>query len=262
MDIKSFDHKRIAEGYANRPWLHQAVISRLKADCRTEQNFKNGLDVGCGAGLSTKALKLICDKVTGTDISDAMIQVCNELYRDSDYSFYMESAENTKIPAEPYDIVTAAGVINWVDKDLFLKNMAQVMAPDGLLVIYDFGITDRMVGSDAYTRWYQQEYLVNFAKPPRKENIWTQEDVGENFLIEEQVTYEMPYDFDMWAFIDFMMIQSNVNVQIASGKKTEADVRQWMEDTLRPIFKEERQTLVFEGYSWYIRHIKKVMSLE
>ena len=32
--------------------------------------LKNGLDVGCGTGLSAKALKLICDKVTETDISE------------------------------------------------------------------------------------------------------------------------------------------------------------------------------------------------
>lgn len=44
-----------------------------------------GLDVGCGAGLSTKA-------------------------------------EETSVPVVPYDIITAAGVINWVDKDAFLYN--------------------------------------------------------------------------------------------------------------------------------------------
>ena len=155
MDNKSFDYKRIAKGYANRPWLHKSVMSQLQQDLKVGENFKNGLDVGCGAGLSTKALKLLCDKVTGTDISKAMREVCKELYEDPAYSFYVAGAEETKIPAAAYDIVTAAGVINWVDKDKFLKNMNCVMASGGLLVIYDFGITDRMVGSDAYTQWYQ-----------------------------------------------------------------------------------------------------------
>lgn len=257
MDNKSFDHRRIAEGYANRPWLHKQVITQLKEDCKIHQNFTNGLDVGCGAGLSTKALKLICDRVTGTDISDAMIEVCKELYGEKGYLFYSAAAENTKVPAEPYDIVTAAGMINWVDKDSFLQNMDQVMAAGSLLVIYDFWITDRMVGSDDYTRWYQNEYLLNFPKPPRKENVWTREDVGNCFRIENQVTYEMQYDFDMAGFIDFMMIQSNVNVQIEAGVKSEEDVRKWMEDTLNIIFKEEKLTVIFEGYSWYIKKIKE-----
>ena len=146
-------------------------------------------------------------------------------------------------------------MINWVDKASFLQNMDQVMATDSLLVIYDFWITDRMVGNDDYTRWYQREYLLNFPKPLRKENVWTREDVGNCFRIENQVTYEMQHDFDRAGFIDFMMIQSNVNAQIESGIKSEEDVRKWMEDTLVPIFKENRRTLIFQGYSWYLKHI-------
>lgn len=69
---RGFDSKRIALGYAKRPWLHKGVIEQVKRDCRFEpgHTFKNGLDVGCGAGLSTKALRLICDRVTGTDVAE------------------------------------------------------------------------------------------------------------------------------------------------------------------------------------------------
>jgi hypothetical protein len=33
MDSRSFDSKRIALGYAKRPWLHNEVIERVKRDC-------------------------------------------------------------------------------------------------------------------------------------------------------------------------------------------------------------------------------------
>lgn len=252
MNNKSFDSQRIAEGYAKRPWLHKSVMEQIKADCKVDGIFKRGLDVGCGAGLSTKALKLICDKVTGTDISEAMIGVCEELYKESEYSFYAAAAEETKIPKVPYDIVTAAGVINWVDREKFLDNIKEVMEQGGLLVIYDFWITDKMNAKEAYTEWYQKEYLQNFPKPPRKENTWSQLDLGERFLMKKQVTYQMQYEFDLDSFIDFMMIQSNVNVQIEEGKRAETEVRQWMNETLSPIFGEEKKQLIFEGYNWYI----------
>ena len=97
MDKITFDEKRIAEGYMNRPWLHKKVIERFVSDCEVTSNFRNGLDVGCGAGLSTKALHLICDRVTGTDISEQMIQVCKEEYKDNKaYTFYRAKAEETK----------------------------------------------------------------------------------------------------------------------------------------------------------------------
>lgn len=58
MNNNSFNYKRIAEGYAkDRPFLHPEVIKRIKEDLKITTDFCNGLDVGCGAGLSTEALK-------------------------------------------------------------------------------------------------------------------------------------------------------------------------------------------------------------
>ena len=259
MDNKAFDSKRIAQGYARRPWLHKSVIEQLKKDCSLPKDymFKNGLDVGCGAGLSTKALRLICDKVTGTDIAESMVEVCDEIYgTDPSYSFYAAKAEETRIPNKKYDIVTAAGCINWVDEKKFMNNMAEVLDDNGLIVIYDFGITDKMVGNDDYTRWYQDEYLSRFPKPPRKENKWTQADLIDGFLMEKQTEYDMEYSFTLDKFVDFMLIQSNVNAQIESGRVSAEDIRKWMMESLTPIFDGRERQLVFYGYSWYIRNNK------
>ena len=180
---------------------------------------------------------MICDKVTGTDISPEMISVCNELYKKEEYEFYVAKAEETIIPQDKYDIVTAAGVINWVNKERFLENMNRVTALNGQIVIYDFWITDKMAGGDtAYTTWYNDKYLQKFPKPPRQEKIWQQSDLPENFTMEKQIFYDMTYDFSLKDFVDFMMIQSNVNAQIESGQKTVEEVKNWMYETLSPIF--------------------------
>lgn len=260
MDKSSFDSKRIALGYAKRPWLHKNVLEQLQKDLGLGDGlaFANGLDVGCGAGLSAKALRLICAKVTGTDIADAMIEVCKELYgSDPAYSFYVAGAEETRIPKEKYDIVTAAGCINWVDEKKFMDNMAQVLKDKGVIVIYDFGITDRMAGNDAYTEWYQNEYLKRFPKPPRKEDKWTQDDLPKGFVMEKQTEYDMEYPFKLDAFVDFMLIQSNVNAQIECGKIAAEQVRVRYAATpltshIRPNRKhlrEERLTLCTTTYS-------------
>ena len=253
MNQITFDAKRIAEGYLNRPWLHKKVMEQFVKDCKITSNFQNGLDVGCGAGLSTKALRLICDRVTGTDISEQMIQVCQEEYKnDKAYTFYRAKAEETKEPVEKYDIVTAAGMVNWVDRDLFLRNMGRVLRDQGILLIYDFWITDKMQGNDSYTNWYQNEYLKRFPKPPRNETIWKQEELPDDFQIKNQITYELAYDFSMEQFIDFMMIQSNVNIKLESGAVNEENARDWFEKSLTPVFENREKTLYFKGYNWYI----------
>ena len=256
MDNTSFDSKRIAEGYIKRPWLHKNVMENLRKDLKLAESFRfrNGLDVGCGAGLSTKALRLICDKVTGTDISGAMINVCKDLY-DETFSFYIAKAEETRIPDEKYDIVTAAGCINWVDEVKFLENMKTVTSDNSMIVIYDFAITDRMKGISDYTTWYQEEYLRKFPKPNRKENRWTQQDLIAGFTMGKQTDYEMEYNFSPEEFVDFMMIQSNVNSRIEAGDVSEADARYWMKKYLNSFFAGKEQTLIFSGYSWYIRKI-------
>ena len=253
MDNKAFDSQRIAEGYARRPWLHKNVIEQIRKDCNIKK-LKNGLDVGCGAGLSTKALRLLCESVTGTDISSEMIAVCENLYKDSSYRFYVSKAEENEIPKIPYDIITAAGVVNWVDKDLFLSNAEKILNNNGLIVVYDFWITDKMVQNEEYTKWYQEQYLVKFPKPYRKENVWKQSDLTESFIMEKQTKYNLQYVFAMEEFVDFMMIQSNVNVRIESGEKTVEEVYHWMMETLTPIFSNQEKTLLFDGYCWYIEH--------
>lgn len=256
MDNKAFDSKRIAEGYAKRLWLHKEVMEQIKKDCNIEY-LENGLDVGCGAGLSTKALRLLCDHVTGTDISPQMIAVCESIYKDSSYTFYVSKAEESKIPMQPYDIITASGVINWVDKDLFLDNAEKILNDKGLIVVYDFGITDKMQNAPEYTEWYRQKYLKKFPKPYRKEYTWKQSDLSETFVMEKTVSYNMMYDFTWDEFIDFMMIQSNVNEKIERGEFSVEEVRNWMGNSLKPLFYNQKQTLIFEGYNWYIRKKEK-----
>ena len=254
MDNKAFDSQRIAEGYARRPWLHKNVIEQIRKDCNIKK-LKNGLDVGCGAGLSTKALKLLCESVTGTDISSEMIAVCENLYKDSSYRFYVSKAEENEIPIIPYDIITAAGVVNWVDKDLFLSNAEKILNNNGLIVVYDFWITNRMNNKPEYTKWYQEEYLKMFPKPYRKESVWDQSDLTNAFKMENRITYDLSYEFSLEEFIDFMMIQSNVNEKIERKTLSVEEVRDWMISSLQPIFDGKKRTLIFEGYNWYIRKI-------
>lgn len=255
MDKTLFDSKRITNGYANdRPWLHKSVIEQIQAEFVNKIPFKNGLDVGCGAGLSTKALKLICNKVTGTDISEEMVHICQIQYAASDFIFYAAKAEETKMPQSPYDIVTAAGVVDWVDKDKFLENMKLVMAENAPLILYDFWISDKMLGNPAYTDWFQSRYLTNFPKPPRNETLWEQKDIPKIFSYDKQTVCQMQYEFDMFSFIRFMMTQTNINSKIESGHMTEEEVLEWMQETLSPIFQERRKTLIFDGYiQIYIR---------
>ena len=205
---EGFDFKRVAQGYKERPYLHKQVIERFQKDVSGEL-FSNGLDVGCGAGLSSKALKRICEHVTGADISLEMIAVAREVCGNSqEYDFFVSSAEEIPPAKEKYDIVTAAGVIQWINRENFLRNLRKIIRERGNVLIYDFCISDRMKDSETYSEWWHNAYLKEFPKPFRNESVWTRQDVEPyQFSMIDQVQYEMEYQFDMESFIKFMMIQ-------------------------------------------------------
>lgn len=262
MDKTLFDYKRIADGYAkDRPYLHPQVMEMLKKELQLQKNFNNGLDVGCGTGLSTKALKMICDHVTGLDVSEEMIKIAKAVYSSSEYTFYQSKAEEAKGEFNTYDIITVAGVINWIDEKLFLNRLNDILINNGILLIYDFWISDKMIGISAYNEWWNKQYLKLFPRPTRKENVWKSEDVESyNFKLLNQVNYTRTYDMDKNTFVRFMLTQSNVIAKVEKEGKSLNEVRKWFEQSLIPVFNNKKQTLIFEGYNWYLQLIKSKKS--
>lgn len=258
-DQRQFDYKRIAEGYIkDRPYLHGQVMDMVKHKMNLCSNFKNGMDIGCGAGLSTKALRTICDHVTGTDISSEMIKAALALYGEEGYNFKTCRAEDIEAKDKSLDIVTAAGSINWIDEHKLLPLLQNAMTDNGLLLIYDFWITDQMEQNREYTDWWYQEYLPNFPKPKRKENKWTDRDVAEyGFQIFSREEYTTAYEMDKDYFVRFMLLQSNVIAQVEEGGRSLEEVKTWFYDTLSKFWKEGKKMLIFEGYNWYLVKTKK-----
>ncbi len=251
MDNKAFDFKRIAQGYKERTFLHKFVIEDFQKISGTRR-FSKGLDVGCGAGLSAKALAQICDQTIGIDISPEMIEVAKEVCADNDrIQFAVSSAEAYQCKPNQFDLVTAAGVVQWVEVPSFLANMQRMMQSGGWLLIYDFAISDEMLDCPEYTVWWQEQYLKEFPRPYRNEAVWTKEDVEPfGFAVVNQSPSRMEYVFEKDAFISFMMIQSNVNAKIEGAGGNSAEIRKWFERTLEPIFQDGKRTLIFKGYQW------------
>ncbi len=82
-----------------------------------------------------------------------------------------------------------------------------------------------------------------------------QEDLPSLMRIEKQKEYDVTFVFKLDEFVDFMMIQSNVNVKLESGEISETDARSWFKSSLEKIFEDNKCTLLFHGYYWIIKKI-------
>lgn len=260
MAERIFDAARIAEGYRKRPFLHPQVISIFTG--KTDRKYENGLDVGCGAGLSSSALGQVCGHVTGIDSSSEMIRIAKQFCDDDGkYDFYACSAEELEMKERKYDIVTAAGAVQWIDMHRFLPALSSIVEKDAPLLVYDFCISDEMEGDQeqgsAYHRWWHEQFIRRFPRPWRDEHEWTGEETAAyGFELAERMPVRLTWRFDRQSFTEFMMIQSNVNAKIEEGKTDVHTTERWFEDSLCQVFEKDTfRDAVFTGYLWILKYM-------
>ncbi|MCP5070884.1 MAG: class I SAM-dependent methyltransferase [bacterium] len=248
-----FSFKRVAEGYAaHRPFYHPLVIAKIRARLGLEGKLSAALDVGCGTGLSTVALCEIADHVVGTDSSAEMIEVARGA-GNAGVVFHCAPAEDLRFPDGSFDVITVGGAINWIDRERFLPEAQRVLGTNGSLVAYDNFIADRMSDVPLYTQWFQEQYLYRYPKPPRDEAPLTTHEAERHGFRLDQEEYSNSLSMSKEQYVEFMLTQSNIISAVDMGSESLSAAREWMNQTLAPVFPEGKAALRFEGYVWYLR---------
>jgi ubiquinone/menaquinone biosynthesis C-methylase UbiE len=126
-----FSHERVAEGYARyRPYYHPLIMKKIRECTGVEGKFDNALDVGCGTGLSTIALREIAEHVTGTDNSHEMITVA-QIQNEEEIPYFHAPAEHLPFKDQSFDLLTICGAINWIDRTQFFPEAKRVLKEKG-----------------------------------------------------------------------------------------------------------------------------------
>jgi len=123
----------MAEGYAKaRPPLHERIVERIGIRAHS------ALDVGCGAGLSTR--HLVAERLVGIDPFEGMVRWGPQLAPGA--SFVVGRAELLPFRDASFDLITAAGSLNYADPARAFPELRRVLADNGTLVVYDFAEDD------------------------------------------------------------------------------------------------------------------------
>ena len=249
-----FAFQRVAKGYADhRPYFHPLVMDRVRQQLNLKDKCGSALDVGCGTGFSTIALKELAENITGIDGSAEMIAVANE-HRDEQIIYLHAPAEKLPFNEGSFDLVTVCGAINWIDRRLFFPEAKRVLKKQGWVIIYNSFITEHMRENAAYTQWYQERFLSRYPTPPRDETPLTPSECeGYGFrLNQEEFTHELTWSRE--EYVEYMLTQSNVIAAVDMGNETLTEARNWMHSTLTSIVPNgEQGTFLFDGYIWYMQ---------
>ncbi len=243
-----FGSSSMGEGYANaRPPIHPIVIDRVRAQLGRETLFRRALDIGCGAGLSTRPLLAASEQTIAIDPSQAMVRRGAKVAPGA--AFLVGRAEALPVRDHSVDLMTAAGSLNYADLDRFFPEAARVLTADGVLVVYDFSQGRSFRDSKDLDVWFD-EFLARFPAPPDPINQLDGEILGrisKPLRMVSQTPFEIPLSVSPRFYVDYIMTETNISNAVAQGA-VEAEIRTWCESSLAPVFSGEDKEVLFRGY--------------
>lgn len=243
-----------AERYArSRPSFHPLVVERIRAFLGLEAPLALAVDVGCGTGLSTVALRAIARKVVGVDPSAEMLA---RAPRVPGVRYVAGAAEALPVPDASANLMTVSSAFHWFDRVAFLAEARRVLRLAGYLVIYTNGFRGAMTGEPTFRTWVGEVYARRYPSPPRDTRPLSAEEAaraGFRFLGREDYTNSVTWTRDELA--GYLTTHSNMIAAIEGGRETLSDARAWLRGELDPFFAERQHAeLHFGGQIDYFQH--------
>jgi SAM-dependent methyltransferase len=248
-----FGYRSAARRYAKgRPYFHPKVIARVREFLELSGPVESALDVGCGSGLSTVALKEIAGRVVGVDASAEMVALAPG---DARVSYVVAPAEALPFAAGEFNLVTVSQAIHWLDRGKFLREARRVLKPGGHLVAYDHYFSARMEENEAFRAWFREEYLRKYPSPARGEVVFDESESREaGFLLLGNEHYDDALKFTPESLIDYLTTHSNIIAAVEGGRETIDEARAWLAESLGPLFGGMNEaTFLFQGPIWYLK---------
>lgn len=246
--MNPFSFKSAAARYpVGRPYFHPLVTARIRAFLSLTKPVERVVDVGCGTGLSSVALKEIAREVVGLDRSLEMLALAERSER---VRYVIADALKLPFGDSEFDLITLSSAFHWLEREKFLREAGRVLRPGGWLVVYD-NYFSALRDTAAY-----QVYRAKFPPPRRADLIFAAEDSGnEGFHLAGHEWYQNTISFSLEGLIDYLVSQSNVIAAVEGGGEDISRVRLWLAENFKPLFGELKEMdFLFTGPIWYLQN--------
>jgi SAM-dependent methyltransferase len=244
-----FDTEGMAAGYAtSRPPVHRQIIAR--AARFTPSGCRRAIDVGCGAGLSTRALKDCADYTVGLEPNESMLRWGATVAPGA--SFIVGAAESLPFADGSADLLTAAGSLNYVELASFFGEANRVLRDRGLVLVYDFGVGRNFSAKRGLNEWFAA-FERRYPPPTGSARSLDPIILGDldcGFRIVAQESFLAPVPLSRNAYVDYVLTETNVSAAVQKGIEILA-IRSWCEETLADVWlgsAEEPRDIVFPSY--------------
>jgi ubiquinone/menaquinone biosynthesis C-methylase UbiE len=234
--MNPFVTRSSAQRYATgRPNIHGEAVRRIRAMLSLEEPFVLALDVGCGTGLSTRALKEIANRVIGADLSPEMLACASP---DERIHYLAASAEALPFPSAVFDLLLTSSAFHWFDRRRFLSEAERVLKPNGALAFFESGFTGRMEESPEFANWCRSSHLARYPSPLRHPKFGQVDGDLNGWRVLGEERYEEAVEMTLEQFVSYLLTQSNVIAAVEAGRESLEKAETWLIREIEPYFAE------------------------
>lgn len=247
-----FRYRTVAERYAKyRPYFHPLVIEKIQSYLHLEQPVGFAMDVGCGSGQSTIALKEIAHLVVGMDISAEMLDFAK---KKPGIYYIQAAAEKLAIKENSADLLTTSMAYHWFDPEQFFAEVRRVLKDGAWLIIYNNGFRGQMKRNAQFEQWVMQVYEKQYPSPPRNAAPLTPKFAQQHgFRFPYQEEYQNEVQFTVEELAAYLITQSNVIAVTEHGTQKVEDAYDWLFTQIKPFFQSDNDMFPFSGFIWYLQ---------
>lgn len=249
-----FAFKSAAERYAaGRPYFHPFIINRAKELLSLTEPLALALDVGCGTGLSTLALKEIANSIVGVDAAPSMLA---QAPRDARIAYVVSRAEQLPFGERQFDVMTLSQVCHWLDRERFFAEAHRVLRPAGWLIIYDAYFSTMATANQDFQTWHRDFYLKRYPSPARSWFSLSADDaLAVGFRLHTAERAEHTISFTLEGLVEYLLTQSNVIAAVEGGTEELPEVRRWLAESIKPFFAggHHEAGFLFNIPIWYLQ---------
>jgi len=228
MKKNHFSSQGAANAYAEgRPYVHARMIARAREFLDLRDPVLLALDVACGTGLSTTAVKDISERVVALDVSFAMLSLAP---RDPKVCYIHAAAEDLPFTSSCFAFASVSSAYHWFDKKRFAAELARTLRPGAWAVIYETHFTGHLEGCTEFEVWYQERFRKRYPAPPRDHSFSADvfESLGVHYLGDESFDYLVP--FTAQGFANHLLSMTNVTWAVEKGEETFSGAANWLRD--------------------------------
>lgn len=217
-DAWAWEYDRFRPSYPQALFDHIAARLSLPADAQVA-------DLGAGTGKAARQMARRGWHVTAVEPGEGMLDVMGARAGQEGLSIdvRLAGAEDTDLPSESVDLVTAAQAFHWFDKPRAVHEMARIVRPTGgVAVFWNARADERSEFLTEYTELmthYLDDEHIDRRHAPHESTTPGDLTNGGWFTVEERV--EIPHEVAMGAddFIGLVFTASQVQIFVDDEAK-------------------------------------------